>query len=153
MTWVLYYYPHFPENMQLKLREVKSSSKATQPEGICALASAFLQDYSFPLTCTLWHIVHAQSCPTLRPHGLYPAKSPWDFPGKNTGAGCHFLLQRIFLITDGTCISYVSCTGWHVFFFCLFFYQLIHQGRPSFSPPVSCCVYAPSPSSPSRSLV
>ena len=23
--------------------------------------------------------------------------SPWDFPGKNTGVGCHFLLQRIFL--------------------------------------------------------
>ena len=22
--------------------------------------------------------------------------SPWDFPGKNTGAGCHFLLQGIF---------------------------------------------------------
>ena len=21
---------------------------------------------------------------------------PWDFPGKNTGMGCHFLLQRIF---------------------------------------------------------
>ena len=24
--------------------------------------------------------------------------SPWDFPGKNTGVGCHFLLQEIFLI-------------------------------------------------------
>ena len=22
---------------------------------------------------------------------------PWDFPGKNTGVGCHFLLQGIFL--------------------------------------------------------
>ena len=22
---------------------------------------------------------------------------PWDSPGKNTGVGCHFLLQRIFL--------------------------------------------------------
>ena len=21
---------------------------------------------------------------------------PWDFPGKSTGAGCHFLLQGIF---------------------------------------------------------
>ena len=41
----------------------------------------------------------AQSCPTLVwPHGLYPARllCPWDFPGKNTGAGCHFLLQGIF---------------------------------------------------------
>ena len=24
--------------------------------------------------------------------------SPWDFPGKNTGVGCHFLLQGIFLM-------------------------------------------------------
>ena len=22
----------------------------------------------------------------------------WNFPGKNTGVGCHFLLQEIFLI-------------------------------------------------------
>ena len=22
--------------------------------------------------------------------------SPWDFPGKNTGMGCHFLLQGVF---------------------------------------------------------
>ena len=22
--------------------------------------------------------------------------TPWDFPGKNTGVGCHFLLQGIF---------------------------------------------------------
>ena len=25
-----------------------------------------------------------------------PGSSPWDFPGKNTGVGCHFLLQGIF---------------------------------------------------------
>ena len=37
--------------------------------------------------------------PTLRPHGLCPARllSPWGFPGKNTGVGCHFPLQGIFL--------------------------------------------------------
>ena len=23
---------------------------------------------------------------------------PWDFSGKNTGVGCHFLLQGIFLV-------------------------------------------------------
>ena len=31
----------------------------------------------------------------LWPHGLY---SPWNSPGKNTGVGCHFLLQGIFPI-------------------------------------------------------
>ena len=36
---------------------------------------------------------------SLWPHGLQPARllCPRDFPGKNTGVGCHFLLQGIFL--------------------------------------------------------
>ena len=35
---------------------------------------------------------------SLRPHGLWPTRllRPWDFPGKNTGVGCHFFLQGIF---------------------------------------------------------
>ena len=41
--------------------------------------------------------------PTLQPHGLESTKllCPWDFPGKNTGVGCHFLLQGLFL-TQGS---------------------------------------------------
>ena len=38
-------------------------------------------------------------CLTLcDPHGLQPSRllCPWDSPGKNTGVGVHFLLQRIF---------------------------------------------------------
>ena len=40
----------------------------------------------------LSHVRLLQSC------GLQPARllCPWDFPGKNTGVGCHFLLQGIF---------------------------------------------------------
>ena len=41
----------------------------------------------------------AKSCPTLQIlHELQPSRilCPWDFPGKNTGVGCHFLLQGIF---------------------------------------------------------
>ena len=36
-----------------------------------------------------------QSCPTLRPHRRQPTRPrhPWGSPGKNTGVGCHFLLQ------------------------------------------------------------
>ena len=36
-----------------------------------------------------------QSCPTLQPHRRQPTSlsRPWDSPGKNTGVGCHFLLQ------------------------------------------------------------
>ena len=32
-----------------------------------------------------------QSCPTLCDPTRLPC--PWDSPGKNTGVGCHFLLQ------------------------------------------------------------
>ena len=39
-----------------------------------------------------------QLCLTLRLCGLWPARllCPWDSPGKNTGVGCHALLQGIF---------------------------------------------------------
>ena len=32
---------------------------------------------------------------SVRPHTRQPARllCPWDSPGKNTGVGCHFLLQ------------------------------------------------------------
>ena len=32
---------------------------------------------------------------SLQPHGLEPTRllRPWNFPGKSTGVGCHFLLQ------------------------------------------------------------
>ena len=34
--------------------------------------------------------------PTLCPYGLQPARllCTWNFSSKNTGVGCHFLLQR-----------------------------------------------------------
>ena len=36
-----------------------------------------------------------QSCLTLQPHRRQPTRlhRPWDSPGKNTGVGCHCLLQ------------------------------------------------------------
>ena len=40
---------------------------------------------------------------SLRPHGLQPTRlpCPWNFPGKNTGMGYHFLFQEI-LLTQGS---------------------------------------------------
>src|SRR5574337_888518 len=34
---------------------------------------------------------------SVRPHRRQPTRlpCPWDSPGKNTGAGCHFLLQSM----------------------------------------------------------
>ena len=50
------------------------------------------------MACT-WSVVSD----FLGPRGLKPARllCPWDFPGKNTGAGCHFLLQGVCL-TQGS---------------------------------------------------
>ena len=49
---------------------------------------------------TSWHDAAAaaksrQSSPTVRPHRWQPTRlpCPQDSPGKNTGVGCHFLLQ------------------------------------------------------------
>ena len=74
-------------------------------------------------------------CPTLRPHGLQPARllRPWDFPGKSTGVCCHFLLQGIFT-TQGSnprlsywqvdfyhCVTWVYMLPWiHILTFYLF---------------------------------
>ena len=43
-------------------------------------------------------------------HGLQSTRllGPWDFPGKNTGVGCHFLLQEIFL-TQGSNPHLLHC--------------------------------------------
>ena len=47
-------------------------------------------------------------------HGLKPTRllCPWGSPGKNTGMGCHFLLQEIFLIQGSNpyllCISCIA---------------------------------------------
>ena len=35
--------------------------------------------------------------PSSSVHGIL---CPWDSPGENTGVGCHFLLQRIFLTQE-----------------------------------------------------
>ena len=46
----------------------------------------------------------------MQPCGLYPTRllHPWDSPGKNTGVGCHFLLQGIFP-TEGSNPGLLHC--------------------------------------------
>ena len=48
----------------------------------------------FPCACKVTSITSDSSWP----YGPWPARLllPWDSPGKNTGVGCHFLLQGIF---------------------------------------------------------
>ena len=55
-------------------------------------------------------VSHSVVLGSLQPHGLQPTRllCPWDFPGKNTGVGCHFLLQGIFL-TQGSNPDLLHC--------------------------------------------
>ena len=46
---------------------------------------------------------------------------PWDFPGKSTAVGCHFLLQRIFP-TQGSNLGLLHCKQ--------MIYHLSPQGSP-----------------------
>ena len=57
---------------------------------------------------------------SLWPHGLLPTRllCPWDFPGKKTGVGCHFLLQRVFPTHNWTHVSCVSCIGRQILYHC-----------------------------------
>ena len=66
------------------------------------------------------HSVISNSLPS---HRLYPTRllCPWDSPDKNTGVGCHALLQGIFL-TQGLKPGPLHC-GW-------IRYHLSHQGSP-----------------------
>ncbi|KAM7233981.1 hypothetical protein CapIbe_016118, partial [Capra ibex] len=63
------------------------------------------------------------SWPTLRPYGLVAHRTPLsrDSPGKNTGVGCHALLQGIFP-TQGSNPGLLHCR-WIP-------YCLSHQGTP-----------------------
>ena len=58
---------------------------------------------SFVLSCS---VVSS----SFQPHGLKTARllTPWDFPGRNTGVGCNFLLQGI-LLTQGLNPRFLHC--------------------------------------------
>ena len=56
--------------------------------------------------CARVCISHSIVFNSLRPHRLQPARllCPWNSPGKNTGVGCHALLQGIFLTPGNPCL-------------------------------------------------
>ena len=71
---------------------------------------------------------------SLQPNKLKPTRllCPWDSVGKNTGVGCHSLLQEIFL-THGLNAGLLHCT-WNL-------YCLSCQRSPSFACACVCvCV-------------
>ena len=65
------------------------------PECVCVCVCVCVRVCA--CVCMYSHSVMSNS---LWPHGLEPTRflCPLDFPGKNTGVGCHFFLQGIFPI-------------------------------------------------------
>ena len=57
----------------------------------------------------------AKSCPTLCDPMDCMLLCPWNFPGKNTGAGCYFLQERIFP-TQGLNLCLWCLLNWQSFF-------------------------------------
>ena len=67
-------------------------------------------------------VLVTQSCLTLCNLRLQPTRllCPWDSPGKNTGVGCQFLLQGIFL-NEGLNLGFLHCRQ--------ILYHLCYQGK------------------------
>ena len=83
-----------------KAEMFKSPSLATVKD------SMFMKDSVLQRTCVV-----AQLYPTLgdpMDYSLVGLLCSWDFPGQNTGAGCHSLLQGIFL-TQGSNLGLLDC--------------------------------------------
>ena len=78
-----------------------------------------VDSWSYTNVCMLSSSVVPNS---LWPHGLYLIRllCPWNFPVKNTGVGCHFLLQGISLTQElNPCLLFPALAGG--FFLFLFF--------------------------------
>ena len=75
-----------------------------------------VQDGEHVYTCGGFMLIYGkseseatQSCPTVRPHRWQHTRlhHPWNSPGKNTGMGCHFLLQCMKIKSESEVIQ--SC--------------------------------------------
>ena len=54
---------------------------------------------------------HSVMSDSLQTHIAHQVLCPWNSPGKNTGVGCHFLLQGLFL-TQGLKLSLLYFWHW-----------------------------------------
>ena len=89
--------------------------------------SASLEPSLCVCVCVCVCVSHSVASNSLRSHGLWPARllCSWNSPGKNTGVGCHVLLQGICL-TQGLNPGLLHCRQ--------ILYYPSHQGSPCLSP-------------------
>ena len=99
--------------------------------GLTGRCISSLEKCLFRSSASFVTVLVAKSCLLFwGPHGLQPATllCSQDFPGKNTGMGCHFLLQGIFLIQGlSPSLLHWQADSFFVFFFSL---QIFFIGKP-----------------------
>ena len=80
---------------------------------------------------------------SMRPHRRQPTRlpGPWDSPGKNTGVGCRFLLQRMKLKSESevpqscpTLCDPMDCSPPGSFVHGIFQARVLEWGAIAFSP-------------------
>ena len=93
-----------------------SQEDKNQRAGICQPFNASLVSHLFPPH--IWLRVCVCVCVRALSHvwlfvtpWIVACQAPWNFPGKNTGVKCHFLLQGIFL-TQGLNPSFLCFLHW-----------------------------------------
>ena len=83
-----------------KLRKVRQEG-LRRSKGACDKRDELSLKEQACVACVLCYVISVMS-DSLQSLGLQPTRllCPWDPPGKNTGVGCHALLQGIFLTQE-----------------------------------------------------
>ena len=103
----------------------------SKPDGLSASQPA--------ATWALYVLRRWVTADSVQHFGLQPARllCPWDSPDRNTGVGCHVLLQRVFPTQEwNPCLLCPTYYGWIL-------YSLSHWGSPNTYLTLSKCVIAP----------
>ena len=113
--WILYQLSHSGSPRILEWVAYPFSSRsswARNQTGLSCIAGGFFTNWTIREAdiCTAAAAESLQSCPTLCNHRRQPTRlpSPWGSPGKNTGVGCHFLLQYMKVKSESEVTQWCS---------------------------------------------
>ena len=101
----------------LSLVAVSGGYSLVLAQGLLIVVASLAAEHGLMLMSMSSVAVVCVSCPVMsnsfQSHGLWPTRllCPWDSPGKNTGVGCHALLQGIFP-TQGLNLRLSCLLGW-----------------------------------------
>ena len=124
---------HLQSDFKKSIFNTKNSTIQQQQPSVCT--DSFITVLYIQPVSTYWSLYSTKTSPlcmkalsrsvlsdSVQPHGLQHIRllCPWNFPGKNTGVGSHFLLQGI-LPTQGSNLDLPLCRQ--------ILYHLSHQGR------------------------